>query len=395
MELFKMLGSVLPALREQEAAVEKYQLEGVDAQLQRVKVNAAKDWEQRTQLPLAAQHTIRAADVEAWKVQKLVLHVGMHVVTQNTELCASAQESQQSLPRRWREDPALPIGGGRGEGRGEGRVGGARGSGEKECPSASASFYKGPQEAKVRKRKPVPPGPDHVLAYCVQMLNAWFGQRDLPALERGEAFQRPEAGGATVQYSFDASTYSRVKPESHWHQAWHGTWFYAIWSILSNGVLIRSDDESKGHEFWVPGVFCSPNFSTAREYARAHALFGDGLYHRVVLELRVDPSRQQENRQRGGVQWVFPEDAVALHRVVVLPNDPQQTGEERLDAWTPEDEALPTGRTRPPPLADEGRARGCEGPPPSEEGGPPAGGAGTTRRPRGTGSRWTPRPRAA
>ena len=39
-----------------------------------------------------------------------------------------------------------------------------------------------------------------------------------------------------------------------------------------------------GHEFWEPGVYVSPNFQTAREYARPHQLFNDGNYYRCVLK---------------------------------------------------------------------------------------------------------------
>ena len=83
-------------------------------------------------------------------------------------------------------------------------------------------------------------------------------------------------------------------------------------------------------------------------HARPHILFGDRIYHRVLLELRVDGGRRTKRRKRGGEQWVFPENAVALWKVWVLPNDPQLIGGERLDTWKPELEALPPGR---PPLS--------------------------------------------
>ena len=39
-----------------------------------------------------------------------------------------------------------------------------------------------------------------------------------------------------------------------WERAFHGTRWYALWSILVAGVLLSSDDTESGHDFWEPGV---------------------------------------------------------------------------------------------------------------------------------------------
>merc|ERR1719401_98005 len=102
-----------------------------------------------------------------------------------------------------------------------------------------------------------------------------------------------------------------VESKSNWEKAFHGTWWYAAWAILKTGVFLASDDHSLGHDFWEPGVYCSPSLDTGLWYARPQVLFGDGVYHRIVFELRVDPEQQKHSRKRGGVQWIFPSKAVA------------------------------------------------------------------------------------
>ena len=54
-----------------------------------------------------------------------------------------------------------------------------------------------------------------------------------------------------------------VQHQPSWATAYHGSWWYLVWSILHNGVLLESDDRTLGHDFWNPGVYCSPNLETA------------------------------------------------------------------------------------------------------------------------------------
>ena len=133
----------------------------------------------------------------------------------------------------------------------------------------------------------------------------------------------------------------KVKSEENWEQAFHGTWWYSVWLVLASGVFLESNDRDKGHDFWEPGVYCSPLLSTARWYARPHILFADGVYHRIIFELRVNTEKRLRNRQRGGVQWVFKPDAVSLYGVWVQRNAPPVVGEERINNWDPKLEARP------------------------------------------------------
>ena len=82
----------------------------------------------------------------------------------------------------------------------------------------------------------------------------------------------------------------------------YGTWWYSVWQVLLSGVLLESNDYAKGHDFWEPGVYCTPLVSTAKWYARPHIVFVDGVYHCIMYELRVDPLKIKTERERGGVQ---------------------------------------------------------------------------------------------
>ena len=131
-------------------------------------------------------------------------------------------------------------------------------------------------------------------------------------------------------------------PGTKWMPAFHGIWWYSLWLILESGILCESTDEAKGHDPQsYPGVWCSPLLDTAKGYARAHHLFDDGAYHRCVVELRVNGNRLRLNREQGGVQWVFPSDAVALHGIRVQVNTPLKKGEQRVNEWDVKLQAVP------------------------------------------------------
>jgi len=169
------------------------------------------------------------------------------------------------------------------------------------------------------------------------LFNKWLEARGLTAtLKRME----DKEGWAVFAYAPEEAV---VRSKPGWEKAYHGTWWYAVWLILKSGIFLESNDRSLGHDYWEPGVYCSPSLDTGLWYARPQILFGDGVYHRVIFELRVDPEQRKRDRKRGGVQWVFPSSAVALHAVWVRSNAPPKNGEERVNEWDPELEAFPPG----------------------------------------------------
>ena len=178
------------------------------------------------------------------------------------------------------------------------------------------------------------------------MVDTWLRVRHLDGLLRFS-----ENLGEAYFYKYNLDPKMRAVPYSDgWEVAYHGTWWYALWSIVECGVLCASSDEKLGHEFWQPGVYCSPNKATAAEYARPHMFFNDGMYHRVVLELRVNTDKIIKERKRGGGQWIFPEDAVAIFGVHFMPNAPPYPGQERLNDWRLDMEAKPDEVEAPPPI---------------------------------------------
>ena len=128
-----------------------------------------------------------------------------------------------------------------------------------------------------------------------------------------------------------------------WRPAYHGTWFYGLWNLLLSGQISPSYDDALGHEFNSLGalVYCSPLFDTAISYARPQNVFGDGVYHMCVLELRVDMTKRHKQKRKGGQQWTFPPDAVVIIGVWVCHNCGNRSGEEHLRFWEAEDECIP------------------------------------------------------
>ena len=63
----------------------------------------------------------------------------------------------------------------------------------------------------------------------------------------------------------------------NWVRAFHGTRWYAVWSILNSKVLLESNNHALGHDFGESGVYCTPEITTARSYGIPHELFDDGV----------------------------------------------------------------------------------------------------------------------
>lgn len=196
------------------------------------------------------------------------------------------------------------------------------------------------EASKPRKGGAVPAQPAGCKLDFPGHFDQWLGQRGLQDALR---YDRDEKGWAIYRYTREPL----IRSESNWEVAFHGTWWYAVWLILESGLFLESNDRSLGHDFWEPGVYCSPSLDTGLWYARPQILFADGVYHRVIFELRVDPDRRKKDRKRGGIQWVFPSAGVALHSVWIRSNAPPANGEERVNSWEPELEALPSGREAP------------------------------------------------
>ena len=182
-----------------------------------------------------------------------------------------------------------------------------------------------------------------------EMLQKWLYARGLDKKLRCDAFSLPSedyirslpqlrTASPIIYYTYTGSV---VQAGEHWDEAYHGTWWYGLWSILESGVLLESNDDEAGHEFWHPGVFCSRHRETAWTYARPQQVFHDGLYHRVMLKLRYDRNQLRKERKKGGHQLVLQSSAVVIEGVFFGINAPPSKGEERLDDWDASLEASP------------------------------------------------------
>ena len=67
----------------------------------------------------------------------------------------------------------------------------------------------------------------------------------------------------------------------------------------------------QGHEFWFPGAFVSPLLETANWYSRPHDVFGDEMFHRVIVEAPAGCSGGTSRSRDGRVSGFGPKPACA------------------------------------------------------------------------------------
>ena len=208
--------------------------------------------------------------------------------------------------------------------------------GLKKCQGELVGRWRKQAKSDKAKKKDIPMVPiDWPIEVAFrQMAQKWLHDRGLDKMLEGQSVSYPseeatpsEVGTASpiLYYSYKGSL---VQAGQHWEDAFHGTWFYSLWSILEAGFLLESEDDGV-----YPGVYCSPLPKTAWGYARPQMVFGDGLYHRTMLKLRYDPHRTRKNRNKGGHQVVTESSAVSIEGVFFGINWPPVKGEERLDNW--------------------------------------------------------------
>eukprot|EP00971_Amphidinium_carterae_P075835 1498402-Amphidinium_carterae.1 len=226
---------------------------------------------------------------------------------------------------------------------------------ENERRSRSASAARGAlpiqwQElSKPRKRGRIRPLPSHVRAEFPFLLDEWLFNRGLSGvlsrnheqerLEQQDHYKGQEKGlRRWLIYDYNR----RQEPiDPTWVQAFHGTWWYSLWSVLESGVMLESNAASLGHDIWEPGAYVTPLLETAAWYGRPQIVFMDGVYQRAGIELRVDKKRIKRGRERGGIQWVFPADAVKIVGFRFKTNAPPKQPEQRFETWEPRLEAIP------------------------------------------------------
>ena len=92
---------------------------------------------------------------------------------------------------------------------------------------------------------------------------------------------------------------------------------------LDLGTNLESEEDTKGHEFYMKGAYTTPNLLTAWGYARPQVVFNDDMYYRIVLEAEVHEERARYIRRKGGNQLVFAAAAaIESTKVWFRANDP-------------------------------------------------------------------------
>jgi len=191
------------------------------------------------------------------------------------------------------------------------------------------------QLSKPKGRAPTPAQNIHIPA-ALQSLQGWFQQRNLTPLLQPDALG---SVGGWLRFSYASA--QAVQAEASWQPALHGTWWYALWQILTSGILLESTDEAKGHEYQIPGVYVTIDQKLAESYARPQVLFNDGVYYKVMLDVRCDMSKKRQKKKTKLDQWIFPPEAIAIVGILVLPGTKVEKGEEQLDIWQDELEVRP------------------------------------------------------
>lgn len=147
--------------------------------------------------------------------------------------------------------------------------------------------------SKPRRQGALPLKPTDCIVDFIDLWDLWLSVRGLSdCLKHGE-----DQKGMLVYHYVAREPVIRTQDQGG--RAFHGTWWYALWALLNLGVLLDSCDEALGHTYinrW-PGVYWPPELDTRRWYARPHIMFGDGVYHRIIFELRVDTARRKKDRK--------------------------------------------------------------------------------------------------
>ena len=208
------------------------------------------------------------------------------------------------------------------------------------------------EEGKPKRRGAKSPSPITSLPAFERNFHEWLTLRGIADC----LLREPERdAGSWVSYRYVGHTPAvtlRGIPNSV--VRWHGTWFYALWSILATGIVLPSEDEEKGHWMmkragdWIRGVYVTSTFMIAERYARPQVVFDRDCYFRVIIEVFCDPLGEICPINRTAeTQNVFSPAAVAISRILINPNSSVSEHEERMSNWNSVLEARPAGSVLP------------------------------------------------
>ena len=181
----------------------------------------------------------------------------------------------------------------------------------------------------------------------------WQKARELDCLDYVDTVDQDLGGGRRdLWHRYLYRPTSQDVCFSTWETAYQGSWWYSLWLVAASGVVLASEDKELGHDFnSVCGVFCSPSLKVAEKYARPGKPFPDGLYHRLVYELWVQPGKRRKRRHGStGSQWILQPDQVRLKAVRIKIDSPPEQHVEGWSQWKPSFEARPKDALEPGPV---------------------------------------------
>ena len=238
---------------------------------------------------------------------------------------ASSGSSRPPLLRRRREDPASSSAA-------------ASASLPLVAAIAEACRYQGnvrrwKKVAHAHKRYPgIRPDPDFDVELFKVELSRWLEIRGLHLLL---SFHVARPGALDYIYTPRQRIITALDT---WEKACHGTWWYALSSILHTGIILESSEKAAGHDFHMPGTYVTWYENVAKFYCKPQQLFGG--WSRVMLLVACDTAQLVPGKKRRQ-QRQFPSGSVAILGVRFYYNDPPEAGLGRLPHWDPSLEARP------------------------------------------------------
>ena len=171
--------------------------------------------------------------------------------------------------------------------------------------------------------------------YFLGLYNSFFARRDLQHLLHYVGEHVTPTGHRGFHFAYVNVRDSRSNFEDA-EMASHGTSFGFLRAILLHGGLVASRPRVGAMRAanYGEGVYCSPSQTLAlTRYAVPQVVFGDGIYHKVVVSLLVDRSHPTFKVAVPNKEWIGSEGILKVAGVYLFPNVGVGATEPRLDTW--------------------------------------------------------------
>ena len=213
-------------------------------------------------------------------------------------------------------------------------------------------------DATVAERFPPVAGSVVNVSRFLRFLELRMGRYGRPVSERVGAPMKMMEGWFRcpwLDFNSDPLPTHTLAGEAEWATAWHGCKLEGLYSIMYNGEITSSCNESEGHRFFedAPGIYVHHDSTAykADHYIRFIPLFQDGVFWAAKWELRVNRAERVIVTNAGGPkkkkkktdQWVQKEGSVHLEALWLCGRlyEDMEEGVSFMEAWNPLLEANP------------------------------------------------------